>query len=285
MSGIISDSSLLELERQRSQLTDILRTKGINVPQDSTMQNNITACASLNGNIYDDMFTNSAIHFISQTLTLISNSNIFKLNVLNDYFLPSVVSTSTSLRDSIFSHIYLPNLVDGYVSDLFYAISGCENLILPKLINGTSSSLLGVSSVIRCIAPKSTHNNIFYNGTITNTQILDIKGATSYLGTGYNNALELLILRDTANITPLTVANKLNNVNLKIYVPTTLLNTYKTATNWSVYASQIFALEGSDYESETWYETEQWYTDEMNYWKSLYGEHIFDEIVLEEEEE
>lgn len=33
-----------------------------------------------------------------------------------------------------------------------------------------------------------------------------------------------------------------------VYVPADLLDSYKTATNWSVYADQIVAIEGSEYE-------------------------------------
>ena len=64
---------------------------------------------------------------------------------------------------------------------------------------------------------------------------------------GYCKKLETLILRNT-QLTALTVQNSFNNTpiasgNGYIYVPATLVDSYKAATNWSAFATKFRAIE------------------------------------------
>jgi hypothetical protein len=80
---------------------------------------------------------------------------------------------------------------------------------------------------------------------------IDLPVCTSISGTycfGYTSTLQGLILR-SPTICALNYTNAFNNnTNMEngtahIYVPRALVNSYKSATNWSVWASQFRALE------------------------------------------
>lgn len=78
------------------------------------------------------------------------------------------------------------------------------------------------------------------------TKVPDIKGYNAFSSC---TSMKALILRSTSQMIKLTASgdNKLpptvTDGTCFIYVPRTLLETYKTATNWSVYAEQFRALE------------------------------------------
>lgn len=65
--------------------------------------------------------------------------------------------------------------------------------------------------------------------------------------------LDTLILRKTDKPCTLSAANALQYTKIAdgtgfIYVPSALLSQYKSATNWTTYANQFRAIEGSEYE-------------------------------------
>lgn len=78
--------------------------------------------------------------------------------------------------------------------------------------------------------------------------------------------LEIYICRSTSTIPNLANADFIRNIK-EIYVTETIIEQFKTATNWSVYADKIKPIEGSKYENLEWYKNEQWYAEEMSVWE------------------
>lgn len=120
-----------------------------------------------------------------------------------------------------------------------YNFSGCTNLkevILPALTGVPSYCFSGCTSLKRV-----DFSNL----------------ASGIAGMGFQNcsALETLIIRNTTlTAAPTILSNVFSGSGIAtglgyIYVPSALVNTYKAATNWSIVASQIRAIE--DYPSVT----------------------------------
>ena len=120
-----------------------------------------------------------------------------------------------------------------------YNFSGCTNLkevILPALTSVPSYCFNGCTSLKRV-----DFSNL----------------ASGIAGMGFQNcsALETLIIRNTTlTAAPAILSNVFSGSGIAtglgyIYVPSALVDTYKAATNWSIVASQIRAIE--DYPSVT----------------------------------
>ena len=94
----------------------------------------------------------------------------------------------------------------------------------------------------------SIPSNCFYK--CTNLYRADFGIAKSVGGGAFSSAtsLTVLILRRTGAICTLSSSAALTNTAIKngtgyIYVPAVLIDTYKTATNWSAFANQFRAIE------------------------------------------
>lgn len=167
--------------------------------------------------------------------------------------------------------MYLPNIVSWTGTEIFNG-SLIENLVLPKAtltntnINYLFTNLLKLKRIIVSSIQSFGGNPIFSNNNIV--EIIDCFSPcdTSFAISALLSSLKTWIIRKDTKIA--NMANLVNMPNLEeVYVPQVLLETYKTATNWSTYADKFKPLEGSKYESLTWYESEDWYREEMSVWQ------------------
>jgi hypothetical protein len=92
------------------------------------------------------------------------------------------------------------------------------------------------------------NNAVFANCSAL--EVVDLPKATSIITYVFNGclALKTLILRKSDSICTLSNTNVFNNTPIKsgtgyIYVPSSLIETYKTASQWSTFAAQFRALE------------------------------------------
>lgn len=125
--------------------------------------------------------------------------------------------------------LYLPKMKNGLtLEDL---VSNAPKYVnLPEFVDQHTSRrrMFGSNKVIQKVwLPK-----------VTNIQYKDFNGCTAFVA---------LILAKTT-LVPLTDVNAFENSTVAtgtgyIYVPSALVNEYKTATNWVTYASQIRAIE------------------------------------------
>jgi hypothetical protein len=112
-----------------------------------------------------------------------------------------------------------------------YAFYGCSSLVtvtLPKLVSVASQTFYGCTKLQRADC-----------GQLANIPAQAFNGCT---------ALTELILRKTGSICTLGNVNGVNNTAIGkgtgyVYVPAALVDSYKSASNWSTYASQFRAIE------------------------------------------
>lgn len=133
-----------------------------------------------------------------------------------------------------------------------WAFMECEKLTTINLPEVTS---LGQSAFSNCLAlkeltlPKVTSLASQTFLSCTALEKVDLPAVTSIADSAffYDSNLETVILRSTT-MAPLAHTSAFSNSGISaktgyIYVPSALVDSYKAATNWSTYASQIRAIE------------------------------------------
>ena len=152
----------------------------------------------------------------------------------------------TSLR-----RLYMPLLIDIYGNS---TVGDCPSLEIYRMPSYAGSNSNGFVS--------ESNSTSF----MTNMKLIDL-GETQQItqlslrcGVRYT---KILILRRTSAVTSLANASEVTAETtpspIKVYVPSALIETYKTASNWSTLFTnnyvQFYALEGSAYESPTFDDT------------------------------
>lgn len=163
------------------------------------------------------------------------------------------------IMDSAFSNCQaLEELQLGSLESVWgYAFhnSGIKNIDLSKA-KMVDSYAFASSSITEAKMPlvESLGNSVFNNCSALITVDISNPDATKVPNIdGYNafdscTSMKALILRSTSKMIRLTASGvklppTVTDGSCFIYVPRTILETYKTATNWSVYAEQFRALE------------------------------------------
>ena len=134
-----------------------------------------------------------------------------------------------------------------------YAFYGCTAMIS---FNAPKVTSLGTYSLYNCKMesvnfPLATGitQNAFYNCLNLEKADFGVASKINQAAFGYCESLVALILRRTSSICTLSVAtNAFSGTPIAegtgyVYVPAALIETYKTATNWTNYASQFRAIE------------------------------------------
>lgn len=271
--AIVDDKYILDLEKLRSKLVNILREKGLLVNEDETLANlvpMVDKISNLKG--FEDYLFDNLETYENNNITNIPNGYMFyglkKLHKIkmdnlifaNEHFC-QLASGITNINFNKLNTIkaysfYQTNIVNAIfpcvteIKNGEHVLSYCPRLkriIMPILQSGFSGTMLYNVSTVELI-DAGQQPSIGFNGNYGTTGV------------------KILILRKSNTITTLKNANYITNLE-EVYVPQALLETYKTATNWSVYADKIFPLEGSKYENEDWYKNEDWYREEMSVWQ------------------
>ena len=152
---------------------------------------------------------------LSNTMTVFDNSLVTTLRT-------RVCQAATKLIT-----VNLPN-VTSLGAYAFYQCSNLKTVPLPKLTT--------ISTQTWYMCPKLEHADCGQLGSIT---------AQTFASC---TALKTLILRKTSSICTLSNANGVSGSGIGkgtgyVYVPAALIDTYKTATNWSTFAAQFRAIE------------------------------------------
>lgn len=153
--------------------------------------------------------------FLDNTMTVLDNSLVTTLRT-------RVCQAATKLVT-----VNLPN-VTSLGAYAFYQCSNLETVTLPKLTS--------ISTQTWYMCQKLEYVDCGQLGNIT---------AQTFAS---STALKTLILRKTNSICTLSNANAVSGSGIGkgtgyVYVPSALLETYKTATNWSAFANQFRAIE------------------------------------------
>ena len=183
---------------------------------------------SVGGYAFSNCYSLSNIS-IPKEVTNIGDYAFYSCNSLSSIVIPEGV---TSIVSSVFhscnslSSIVIPEGVTSIVSNAFYNCHSLSSITIPE----------GVTSIV---------SNAFYN-CYSLSSIVIPEGVTSVEGSAFSNCYGMAEYHFLP-ITPPAIANKnaFNNIQTDciIYVPYSedhsILEAYKTATNWSIYASHM----------------------------------------------
>lgn len=187
------------------------------------------------GNCVETIDTNafsgcSAMEFcrIPNSVKIIGDGAFMSCSAMTECSLPSGILTigNSAFTNSI--SLAFINLPDGVTSIGNYAFSGCLNF---RYINIPTSL-------------KSISNYCFYN--CDGLSDIELHAEITSIGShAFDNCSGLYTMTIFATVPPTLGASALSgtSANLKIYVPSTSVDTYKAASGWSTYANNIYAIE------------------------------------------
>lgn len=129
-----------------------------------------------------------------------------------------------------------------WIARLSGTLSG--EIVIPEevtnLVNFALAYNVGITS-LKTIATSVIGESIFNNTNTTHLTLVDLCSATTRIGWRSFPAVDTLICRAT---TPPTISSQaFISAPLSIKVPASSVNAYKSATNWSTYASIITAID------------------------------------------
>lgn len=158
----------------------------------------------------------------AEVAALLSNT----MTVLNNDIVTSL-RTRACQGATALQHVNLPN-VTSVGTYAFYGCTGLVTVKLPKLTTLSSQPFYSCSKLVHA----------------------DCGQVKSIPAQGFNacSALTELILRKTDSICTLQNVNGVNSTPIGkgtgyVYVPSALIDSYKTAKNWSTFANQFRAIE------------------------------------------
>lgn len=179
--------------------------------------------------VMDSIIDRSITEFKDDRITKIGDHAFHMCNGLTTVDLPNVTGTG------------------------YYSFAGCGalvnvNLPLATVIHQYCFQACNSLRKITIVSAIDINNAAFLNSE--SLQSVDTSAAKNIQSVSFSNCSSLisLILRNEAAVCKMTSTNGLNNTPIEsgtgyIYVPRALVDSYKTATNWSTYADQFRALE------------------------------------------
>lgn len=219
---------------------------------------------SINSGAFNGCINISSLY--APEATRIYNNAFLNCTSLSEIYLPKVrtvdnasfTGVSGAFYACAFSEANLPS-VESIGNKAFYS---CKNLTTLYAPNCTSigDAALGVCPSLKRVTLGAAKMNVdvfmsgpgsaLYGMGTTTCDILDIVGETETgIDIGYlPEGIQELIIRNTSGILPEIDSNDYTSkfTNLKIFVPNDLLDAYRNATNWTLYANKFYALEDYD---------------------------------------
>ena len=168
----------------------------------------------------------------------------------------------TKINNSTFStctELALKSLPDGITSIGTYSFYNCPNLALESLPDGITN--IGDHAFYNCkkMTIKSIPSNVtiideyVFQKCVSITEMTCLGNITTIKGNAFNGCSTLLkfILPNITNIPTLAHTNVFSGTPIAtgtgyIYVPDALIDSFKSASNWSVYAAQIRPISDLD---------------------------------------
>lgn len=264
--AVVNDLYILQLDRIRENLRNILMDKGFIKNKDATLEELVEAVKALNPeNCVNEFLNGDLTSYVNNEVTSIRMGSFVGMPRLEKIRLDNVLNILQQSFNGCtrLKHLYLPKVqkIDSGTSG-FIKNTQIENLILPELINFGDWYTFYLATLRRLIAPKCTTIQRSQPFILDTLRLLDCR-----LNITISQAnLEIYICRSTSTIPNLANADFIRNIK-EIYVTETIIEQFKTATNWSVYADKIKPIEGSKYEDLDWYKNEEWYAEEMSVWE------------------
>lgn len=249
-------TSIWEIEsliRLKDKLGNILTDRGITNEASDNLNTLVEKVNRINGDtIFNQMLSEGIENLYNDKITkLASYALAYSKNITKSIELPNVTETGThAFYYSGAKIIKLPKLYRSETN--LFSYSSVEELYLNNATIMGSSSYINLTQLRKLYAPRI---GLMLNGINETAKLTHIcyRTGSSNKSFGSSEKLEMMIITQKSAISPFAYANyipkkALTDGNCYIYVPSALLDSYKTATNISVYADRIRAIE--DYMTE-----------------------------------
>jgi len=203
--------NLSRIQSAKTDIKEAIEAKGVTIPSSATIDTYADYVASIPSGGGGDVTTIQKL--IDRSITSIG--------------IPNGTTTIGSHAFNYCNHLSSVTIPSSVMYINSYAFANCTSL----------SSITIPNSVI------NISNNVFeFCSSITS---IDIPSGVTYIGGGAFQWCTSLTSVTINAVTPPTLSNTnaFNNTNdCPIYVPSESVETYKSATNWSTYASRIQAI-------------------------------------------
>lgn len=270
----MSNSYIIELERLRFQLRDILRAKGKTVADDAPLNVLIPAVSSVlpidalndmyNGRTYDLIDADGVITSMRGNTQRIRDAYLPSLNFMSD----NLFKDNGTIRDVTIPN--LPNIPSGAFqnSSVRNVTAGDTYIHYISFENARSLEHFTCTSVTRgdnygfqsCVSLITFETQSFTNvdmgawfNKCTSLKIADFGVIGTWTGGGFTNCpnVKAIVVRNTDAVKNIT--NQLSTLvsqsaDFKLYVPDTMVNSYTADSNYANYTSYIAPL--SDYDRD-----------------------------------
>lgn len=250
-------TSIWEIEslvRLKDKLRGILSDRGVTSEDGDNLNTLVEKVNQINNDtILNQMLSEGVENFYNDKITkLVPYALAYSKNITESIELPNVTEAgSYAFYYSAAKIIKLPKLYRSEANLFMY--SSAEELYLNNAAIMGFQSYTYLTQLRKLYAPKiGLMFNAFSTQTTKLTHICYLNG-TSNKDFSSSEKLEMMIITQKSAVSPFSTASyipkkALTDGNCYIYVPSALLTNYKTATNISVYADRIRAIE--DYMTE-----------------------------------
>lgn len=178
---------------------------------------------------FKDYFEGTLTEIVDSTITKLKANAFRSAGDVTIVDLPNCTSVGGSaFRECTMTTLNMPELTGTAGTYFCYNCSNLENVNAPKL------TTLSNSSFRLCVKLKK----------------LELDNPTTIASSAFqgSSSLDTLIIRKTGSTCSLSATNAFTDTAIAngtgyIYVPASLVDSYKSATNWSSYANQIRAIE------------------------------------------
>ena len=250
-------TSIWEIEsliRLKDKLRGILNDRGVTSEDSDDLNALVEKVNQINDDtLLNQMLSEGVENFYNDKITKLAPYALaYSRNITELIELPNVTEAGErSLLSSYAKVIKMPRLYRG--ADFMFNGSNVEELYINSAVAIGGQWLITTYYLRKLYAPQIgiTINTIgAEKGTLTH---ICFKNGVSQKNFSSCDKLEMMIITQKSAITPFSNASyipkkALTDGNCYIYVPSALLDSYKTATNISVYADRIRAIE--DYMTE-----------------------------------
>lgn len=234
-------TSIWEIEslvRLKDKLRNILISRKVDVSDDDNLSTLVDKVNDVRDNVeLNGLLSNDLTDFKSESLTELRAYAFCSCNKLTKIDIPNCTNIDNSSFNTVRSLENIRILKAGVIgaTSTFYGCINLEKIILPLFKMGGASSTFQYCGKLELID-------------------IDTMSLSFQPFSGCNN-LKVLIYRRTSGVNSLGSISMIPS-NFQsdgfLYVPETLLDSYKTATNWSTIANRIIKLEGTIYEDVYW---------------------------------
>jgi len=251
----ISDETVLDWERLRETLEETLVSKGMVISPDTPMQELVPLVDQLpEYNAPSSFLDGTLTNFVDFQNTSIRSNALRAMTTLQS----AEITEATIIGDDCFNgcsglvSVRLDKIA-AFSNAMFWGCTSLQYVYAPRSTVFGTNSFRDLMNIKHFITPSFTSD---FNISAGNSSILTKLDVYSSKITNTYPQLTLLIVRKTDGYVALPNSNNIHQGDpdgVEIYVPQSLVDSYKAATNWSVFADCIKPLEGSDYEETDWY--------------------------------